>query len=359
MMYSSLIKIGKRDVSLDHPTYFIADIAANHDGELERAKDLIWIAKESGADAAKFQHFKANQIVSDFGFREMGGKYGHQANWKKSVYDTYAMYECNREWTEELVKTAKAACIDFMTTPYDLEAVELFSKYVPAYKIGSGDITWLDFIRTISSQMKPVILATGASTMLEVERAVDSIISCNPQIALLQCNTNYTGSSENFKYINLRVLQAYSKRYPGMVLGLSDHTPGHTTVLGAIALGARIIEKHLTDDNTREGPDHPFSMTPKTWRTMVDRSRELEMALGAEVKRIEPNESDTVIVQRRCLRLTRNMAAGERITAGDLEALRPAPQGSIEPYDVSQVLGKTLAVSKTAGDAIYKSDLRG
>lgn len=359
MKYNSAIHIGEREVSLSQPTYFIADIAANHDGELSRAKELIWLAKKSGADAAKFQHFKANQIVSDFGFKSLGHQQAHQMSWKKSVYETYAQYECNRAWTEELVKTAKEAQIDFLTTPYDLDAIELFNSYVPAYKIGSGDITWLDFIERVSQKGKPVILASGASTMMDVERAVEVIISHNPQLALLQCNTNYTGSLENFRHINLRVLQTYAITYPNMVLGLSDHTPGHASVLGSIALGARIIEKHFTDDNNREGPDHLFSMTPMTWREMIDRSRELELALGNGIKRIEANESQTVIVQRRCLRLTRNIKAGEVISQKDLESLRPAPKDSIEPYHIGKFIGKTLAISKTSGDAIYPGDFVG
>jgi N-acetylneuraminate synthase len=357
--YQDAIYIGEREISLSGQTYFIADIGASHDGELSRAKDLIWLAKESGADAVKFQHFKASQIVSDFGFKNLGGQKSHQAKWKKSVYEIYAQYECNRDWNQELIKAAQEAGVDFMTTPYDLEAVELFDPYVPAYKIGSGDITWLDFIKIVSQRSKPILLATGASSLLDVERAVETVLAYNSQLALLQCNTNYTGSPENFGFINLRVLQSYASKYPGMPLGLSDHTPGHATVLGAIALGARIIEKHFTDDNKREGPDHPFSMTPLTWREMINRSRELEMALGTGTKRVESNESDTVIVQRRCLRLTRNMEAGEKISSEDLEALRPAPTGALEPYRISQVLGQTLAASKTAGDAIYEEDFLG
>jgi sialic acid synthase SpsE len=153
------------------------------------------------------------------------------------------------------------------------------------------------------------------------------------------------------------VLQSYMARYPHMVVGLSDHTPGHSTVLGAIALGARVIEKHFTDDNSREGPDHPFSMNPASWREMIDRSQELELGLGDGIKRVEKNEKDTVIVQQRCLRLVRDMKAGERLTKNDIEALRPAPQGSLRPYQSGSVIGKTLMKSKAAGDALYAVDI--
>ncbi|WP_027402559.1 N-acetylneuraminate synthase family protein [Aphanizomenon flos-aquae] len=357
MKYDNKLYINNREISLDSPTYFIADVASNHDGDLERAKQLIWLAKKAGADAVKFQHFKADKIVSDFGFKNLGNQVSHQATWKESVYKVYQKYECNRNWTEELIKTAREAQIDFMTTPYDLEAVRMFNQYLPAYKIGSGDITWTDFIATIAKQNKPVILATGASTMRDVERAVDTIIKHNSQIALLQCNTNYTGSLENFKYINLNVLQTYALRYPNMILGLSDHTPGNVTVLGAITLGARIIEKHFTDDQHREGPDHFFSMTFKTWQEMVERSREIELSLGSGVKKIEDNEMDTIVVQRRCLRLTRNMQKGEKICREDLDILRPSPEGALQPYEIDKVINKNLKVSKTCGDTLYTNEL--
>ncbi|PZM67282.1 N-acetylneuraminate synthase family protein [Paenibacillus dendritiformis] len=357
MKYDQFIYINERKISNSTPTYFIADIAANHDGDLSRAKELIWLAKEAGADAAKFQHYKAESIVSDVGFRKLKTKFSHQAAWEKSVFDTYRQYECNREWNEELAQTASKAGIDFMTTPYDYDAVERLDTYIPAYKIGSGDITWTDFIETIAKKGKPVILATGASSMEDVERAVEAVLKYNQQIALLQCNTNYTGSLENLKHVNLRVLQRYAQKFPNMLLGLSDHTPGHTTVLGAIALGARIIEKHFTDDNTRKGPDHSFAMNPKTWREMVERSREMEAALGDGLKRVEDNERETVIVQRRCLRLTRNMNIGERLNARDVEVLRPAPLNAYMPYELNDLIGKVLLVSKEKGDALFKTDV--
>jgi N-acetylneuraminate synthase len=357
MNYDSIVFINGREIAADRPVYFIADIASNHDGNLERAKNLIRLAKDAGADAVKFQHFKANKIVSDYGFRNLGMQISHQSSWKKSVFEIYKQYECNREWSEELALTAKEAGIDFMTTPYDEEAITLLDHFIPAYKIGSGDITWTDFIETIAKKGKPVILATGASVMEDVIRAVQAIIRHNRQIILLQCNTNYTGSTDNFRYSNLKVLQSFAITFPDMLLGLSDHTPSHSAVLGAIALGARVIEKHFTDDNNREGPDHSFSMNPITWREMIQRSRELELALGDGIKRIEQNELDTVVIQRRCLRVVRDMQTGDRIVLNDVEALRPAPKSSLPPYRLNDILGKILTVPKRAGDALYMSDL--
>jgi len=310
------------------PTYFIADIAANHDGDLERAKDLIYMAKEAGADAAKFQHFKAETIVSDIGFKSLGNQQSHQAAWKKSVFEIYQDASVKIDWTEALKNTCDRAGITFFTSPYDFDLVDQIDPYVPAYKIGSGDITWIEMVQKIASKGKPYILATGASTTDDVIRAVSAALAINPRLALLQCNTNYTGDLENLKYVQLNVLKTYRSMFPEMILGLSDHTPGHATVLGAIALGARIIEKHFTDDVSRIGPDHKFSMDPKSWRNMIDRARELEAALGTGLKTIENNELQTVILQRRALRLVHNLPAGHILSRDDLIVLRPAPSGA-------------------------------
>jgi len=355
--YDNYIKINDRLLSLSEPTYFIADIASNHDGDLQRAIDLILLAKEAGADAVKFQHFQAPQIVSDFGFKQLGGQLSHQAKWKKTVYEVYQQYECKLEWTNQLIETAKNADIEFFTTPYDFDVLRIIGPQLPAFKVGSGDITWIEFIKEISKQGKPVILSSGASTMEDVERAVDAVLKYNRQIALMQCNTNYNGSLENFRYINLNVLKSYSIRFPQMLLGLSDHSPGCAAVLGAVALGARLIEKHFTDDKQREGPDHAFSMDKKEWSEMVERCRELEMALGDGVKRVEANEVETVVIQRRSIRCRRDMEAGEKIEYSDISILRPAPVNAFQPFQIELVLGKRLRDSKKAGDALYPTDL--
>ena len=351
------ISIEGRKIGTDYPAYFIADIAANHDGDPERAKDLIYLAKEAGADAAKFQHFKAETIVSDFGFRSLGNQLSHQAKWKKSVFEVYKDASVSLEWTEILKDTCNKAGITFFTSPYAIDLVDYIDPYVPAYKIGSGDITWTEIIRRIAEKGKPYIIATGASNMEDVYRAVCTGLELNDQLALLQCNTNYTGSVENMKYVQLNVLNSYKSMFPDMILGLSDHTPGHATVLGAVALGARIIEKHFTDDTNRNGPDHAFSMDPHTWSEMVLRTRELEAALGNGVKKIEDNEKDTVVLQRRAIRVKEALSTGHIITADDVCVLRPAPVDSMLPYQMNEIIGRKLTVSKQPGDYLKSSDL--
>ncbi len=352
-----VLHIGGKTIGDAHPTYFIADIAANHDGDLERAKALIHLAADAGADAAKFQHFKAGTIVSDAGFKALGGRQSHQAAWRKSVVEVYREASVPELWTQTLKETCDEAGVCFFTSPYDKALVDHIDPYVPAFKIGSGDITWLEIIEHIAAKQKPYIIATGASSMDDVHRAVTAALAINPQIALMQCNTNYTARLENFKYIQLNVLKSYRAMYPDMVLGLSDHTPGHATVLGAVALGARMIEKHFTDDTGREGPDHGFSMSPQAWRDMVDATRELDLALGNGVKKVEPNELETAVLQRRAIRLIRDLAAGSVLTREHLCVLRPCPADAISPAQVQDMPGKTLVRNKQSGDYLRWSDL--
>lgn len=332
------IRIGNHVVGEDRPTYFIADISANHDGDLERAKLLIHLAKEAGADAAKFQNFRAPEIVSDYGFQSMQGQVSHQSTWKKTVFEVYQDASIPFDWTPVLKQECDRVGIDYFSSPYDFEAIDMLDEYVPAYKIGSGDITWLESLEHMAGKGKPVILATGASDIGDVQRAVHTILAINSQLVLMQCNTNYTASLENYDHIHLRVLNTYRSMFPDVVLGLSDHTFGPATVLGAVALGARVIEKHFTDDNARIGPDHPFSMTPQTWREMVDRTRELERALGSADKKVEENELETVVIQRRCLRAGRDIKNGEKISREMIAVLRPASPGAIMPYEIDQVV---------------------
>jgi N-acetylneuraminate synthase len=346
------IRIGSHVIGENHPTYFIADIAANHDGSLERAKLLIRLAKEAGADAAKFQNFRAPKIVSDYGFRSLGGQQSHQASWKKPVFEVYQSASIPLTWSEELKACCDEVGIDYFSSPYDSDAIDMLEPYMPAYKIGSGEITWTEALERMASKGKPVILATGASDIGEVQRAVHAILAINPQLVLMQCNTNYTASLENFAHIHLRVLQTYRMMFPEVVLGLSDHTPGHATVLGAVALGARAVEKHFTDSNDREGPDHKFALNPADWADMVENTRRLERALGSGDKFVAANEQETVVLQRRCLRAAANLKAGDILTRESLDVLRPAPRDAIMPYDLELVLGKRLLVDLRFGQEL-------
>lgn len=355
--YDTNFKIGSNIISNNHPVFFIADIGANHDGSLKRAKKLIKMCADAGAGAAKFQHFRAETIVSDVGFKNLDPKFlSHQSKWNKSVYDVYKAASINLEWDEELKKTCDDCGIEYMTSPYDISLVDHVDNNVNAFKIGSGDITWTENLKKIASKGKPVLLACGASTIEEILNAVKTIVQINPKIALLQCNTNYTGSIDNFNYINLNVIKTFEKLFPNMILGLSDHTPGSVTTLGAVTLGAKIIEKHFTDDNSRVGPDHSFAMNPKTWLEMVNSVRLLEKSLGDGVKKVEDNETGTVVIQRRCLRANSDLAMGTQLALDNISALRPCPSDAIDPSKLDFYLGKKLLRSIKKGDYFKESD---
>ncbi len=350
-------KIQDQWIGLNHPTYFIADIAANHDGDLNRAKLLIRLAKEAGADAAKFQHFQAPKIVSDYGFTHMDSKVSHQAKWKKSVTEVYAAASVSQSWTPILKEECDKVGIHFFTSPYDYDSIEHVNPYIPAFKAGSGEIDWIEALEHMASKGKPMIIASGAADIADVQRAVQAILKINKQLCLMQCNTNYTASLENYDHIHLNVLKTYAVMFPDAVLGLSDHTHGNATVLGAVTLGARMIERHFTDSNDREGPDHKFALNPEAWAHMVEETRQLERALGSADKFIAGNEQDTKVVQRRCLRAAREIKAGEVFTREMIDVLRPATPGAIKPHEILNVIGTKALTDMPTGKELRWTDL--
>ncbi len=347
------IRIGDRLIGPDQPTYFIADVAANHDGDLERAKMLIRLAKEAGADAAKFQNFRAPKIVSDYGFRNMGSQISHQASWKKTVFQVYQDASIPFEWTLTLGEECAKVGIEYFSSPYDFESIDMLDPFVKMYKAGSGEIDWIEALERMASKGKPLFIATGASTIGEVQNAVHAILKINPQLVLMQCNTNYTASPANYDHLNLNVLKTYGVMFPGVILGLSDHTHALSPVLGAVALGARVIERHFTDSNDREGPDHKFAMNPESWAAMVAETRLLERSLGSSDKTIASNEIETAVVQRRCLRAARDIKAGEVLTREMIDVLRPAAPGAIKPNEIESVIG-----ARALQDFPYGKELR-
>ena len=349
--------IGNHKIGPNQETYFIADVAANHDGDLERAKDLIYMVAEAGGHAAKFQNFQARKIVSQRGFDDLKGQLAHQTKWKKSVVEVYEDASIDKMWTETLKETCDKVGIDYFTSPYDFDSIDLVDPYVDVYKVGSGDITWVEIIEYMADKGKPMMIATGAADIEDVKRVMSALEKKTQNIVLMQCNTNYTGSYENFNFINLNVLHKYKELFPNATLGLSDHTHGHATVLGAVALGAKVIEKHFTDDNNRDGPDHTFSMNPKTWREMVDRTKELEASMGTTTKMIEGNEIQSIVVQRRSIRAKADIPAGKVLARNDFEVLRPIPEDGLPPYEIDKILGKKLKKALEYGEHITWSHI--
>lgn len=350
--FSKTIKIGKRLIGENQPALIIADIGANFDGDLEKAKKLALAVKEAGGDVVKIQSFKADKIVSGKGFSSMSLK-GVHGSWKRPVDEVFKEAEFPREWHKDFFNYCRKIGIEVSSSPYDFEAVDIMDKLgVNFYKIGSGDITWHEMLEYIAKKGKPVILATGASTLAEVSEAVDVIRKTgNKNFALLQCITNYPSKIES---ANLNVMNVYKEAF-NVITGYSDHTPGDTVVLGAIAMGAKVIEKHFTLSKKDAGPDHPHSMEPQEFALMIKHIRDMEKAMGDGVKKVEAEESETVIVQRRGLYAKSNILKGQPIKLSQIIELRPAL--GILPKFKNVIVGHKVIKDIEAGMPIRWEDL--
>lgn len=339
------IKLGERYVGEGEPVYVIAEIGSNFDGDLGQAKQLIDLSREVGADAAKFQSFVPDSIIAHKGFET---KVSFQASWGKPVYDVYSQAMLPRQWHGELARYCREKGIDFLSSPYDREAVDLLDELnVPAFKIGSGEITNLAFLEYVASKRKPIILGTGASTLGEVEDAVKAIRATgNEDIVLLQCVTNYPSPIEQ---ANIRAMVTLSQAFQ-VVVGYSDHSPGSVVPLGAVALGACVIEKHFTFDKARTGPDHPFALDTAEMATMINDVRLLERALGSPVKQVTPAETETVVIQRRSLFARVDIPAGTVITEEMVVTLRPAT--GIPPKYLPLVTGRKARADIPEGEPL-------
>jgi N-acetylneuraminate synthase len=349
------IKIGKKIIGDGQPVYIIAEIGSNFDGNIGRAKRLIDLVKDSGADCAKFQFFKTDKIICAKCFGKKSSSF--QRNWKKSVYEVYKDAEFRREWSKELARYCRLKGIDFSSSPYDIEGVDMLDELgVPFIKIGSGDITFPQILRHVAKKNRPVVIGVGASTIQEIKEAVGIIRKeGNKDIVLLQCVTNYPCPFED---ANIKAMQFLRERF-NVLVGYSDHTndPGYVVPLGAVALGASVIEKHFTDDRKRPGPDHSFAMDHVRFKQMARDIRLLEKALGNKEKRVYPSESETVILQRRCIHAVRDLKKGKAIEKADIEILRPAPQNGILPRFLDKILGKRLRRDLTEGDVLTWKDV--
>ena len=388
------IRINNRSIGSTKPVYFIADIASNHEGDIIKAKELVHACAEAKVDAVKMQNFTAETIVSQKGFEDLKGLKTHQTTWSSSVFDSYKAASIPLDWSYELSELTVKLGMHYFTTPYSPELVEAVSPYVCAYKVGSGDITWLDNLTKIAKQNKPILLATGASNIEDVCRAMDTLLDYNSEVLLMQCNTDYTANihdnstikASRFSCINLAALDHFKKLWPEIAVGLSDHTHGHDTVLAAVALfECAAVEKHFTLDNSKNGQDHSFSMTPETWRKMVDETEELrqavlvaeddqeisqllhdamaepeylELMIGNGDKKIEANEVNTVQVQRRAIRAKFDIASGTKISEEMLDFLRPCPVGALAPYRKNDVIGKITNSLIKRGDLISSDNIQ-
>lgn len=349
--FSKEIAFADQLIGNGHPSYFIAEIGANFDGSLDKAKRLCDAAKEAGADCAKFQSFISEKIVSAQGFKRMQLK-GVHGSWGRPVNEVFKDAEFPRDWHRIVKEHCDNIGIHFSTSPYDFEAVDLCVELnLPFIKIGSGEITWLEMIRRIASTQKPVILATGDATLAEIDDAINVIEETgNRNLVLLQCITNYPSMIES---ANINVLKTYQNAFD-VLTGYSDHSTGDVVILGSIALGGCVVEKHFTLNKKDDGPDHPHSMDVPEFKFMVERVRQLEVALGSTRKFVVEEESETVYVQRRGLYASKDIPKGKVIDSSDVIELRPAL--GILPKYKKVVIGKTAKEGISLGEPIFWTD---
>ncbi|MCM8811719.1 MAG: pseudaminic acid synthase [Candidatus Omnitrophica bacterium] len=332
------IEINGRKIGPGFPVYVVAEISCNHNGSFDRAVELIRLAKEAGADAAKFQTYTADTITIDS--EEQWFQIRHESLWEgRNLYDLYREAHTPWEWQPKLKKIAQETGIDFFCSPFDPTAVDFLEKEVgvPAYKVASFEIVDILLIQKIAATGKPMILSTGLANFREIAEAVQAArqAGCR-QVALLKCTSNYPAKPSEMKISSIPHL-ARAFHCP---VGLSDHTLGSEVALGAVALGACIVEKHLTLSRKEGGPDAGFSLEPGEFADLVQGVRTVEQAIGTPDYKLTLEEEKNLMF-RRSLFVVANMKAGETFTPQNVRSIRPGH--GLAPKHLPLVLGKKAA----------------
>ncbi|MGA8741795.1 MAG: N-acetylneuraminate synthase [Terracidiphilus sp.] len=318
------------------PVFIIAEAGVNHNGSLDLALSLIDAAKAAGADAVKFQTFRADNLAT-----ATAHKAAYQERTTSNEETQFQMLkrlELDAEAHERLIEHCRTVGIQFLSSPFDIESADLLEQMdVPLYKIPSGEITNLPYLRHIGRKGKPVILSTGMSTLVEVEEGVQALReSGGKDITLLHCVTEYPAP---FDEINLRAMHTLHTAF-GLPVGYSDHTPGTEIAIAAVALGAVVIEKHFTLDRNLPGPDHAASLEPSELKQMVSAIRHVESALGNGIKTPAKCEIPNMSVARKSLVASRTLQAGHKLEPDDLAIKRPG--NGIAPRQQPDLIGRTL-----------------
>jgi len=300
----------------NHSTFIIAEIGSNHNESLEQAKMLIRASKDAGANAVKFQSFTPNELINA---KILGGS----KRWiKNPVWDTLEKSKLPLTWHRKLKEFCGELGIIFLSTPFDTERASLLNEIgVDAFKIASGDLTFYPLIKHIAKFNKPIILSTGMAYLDEVKRAVNLIKNeGNEKIILLHCVSNYPAKLED---ANIRAMVTLRDTF-NLPVGYSDHSPGYIVPLGAVALGACVIEKHITFDRSLKGPDHPFALEVEEFSEMAKKIRELEKTLGDDEKRPVTGEIPERKLARRGLYAKFDISKGTILRKDMIKMVRPA-----------------------------------
>lgn len=337
------VDIYGRKVGPGYPCFFIAEAGVNHDGQVEMAKRLVDVAADARADAVKFQTFKAEQVVSASAPK---AKYQlRMTDAAESQLDMLRRLELSREAHHDLVARCEISGLLFLSTPFDEASVDLLDELgVPAFKIGSGEITNGPFLAYVARKGKPIILSTGMSYLAEVDEAVRVIrkAGCD-ELILLHCVSSYPADPV---HANLRAMETMATKF-ALPVGYSDHTPGVEVALAAVALGACVIEKHFTLDRNLPGPDHRASLEPDELGALVRAIRNVEAALGDGKKQPAASEVDTAAVARKSLVASRDIPPGTALTEDLIAVKRPGT--GLSPAMRPQLIGRTVRTTVRAG----------
>jgi sialic acid synthase len=345
------LTIAGRRIADDGGCFVIAEIGHNHQGSLERAKELFRAAKDSGVDAVKLQKRDNRSLFTQEAF---DAPYDNENSFGATYGEHREALELGREEYVELERYASELGLVFFATAFDIPSADVLAELdMPAFKIASGDIRNTPLIRHVASFGKPIVLSTGGATIEDVDRAVEAAGSLNDQLCLLQCTAAYPATVEE---LNLAVISTLRERYPNLVVGLSDHQDGISMALVAYMLGARVIEKHFTLSHTAKGTDHAFSLMPEGMRKLVRDLRRVPAALGDGVKQPLPSEEKPLLKMGKKLVAARDLPAGHVLDAGDVAIKSPA-DGGLPPYQLEDVLGRALARPLSTDEGLTLGDL--
>jgi len=316
--------------------FVIAEAGVNHNGSLDLAVRLVDAAKASGADAVKFQTFRADLLATRSAYK---APYQERTTAiAESQFEMLQRLELDAAAHRRLIDHCRQTGIQFLSSPFDTQSADLLATMgVPLFKVPSGEITNLPFLHYLARLARPLILSTGMSTLGEVEEAVHVLqVAGASQLTLLHCVTEYPAP---YAEVNLRAMQTLKSAF-GLPVGYSDHTPGIDIAIAAVALGAEVIEKHFTLDRSLQGPDHAASLEPVELQQMVAAIRHVEVALGTGIKAPAPCELPNISVARKSIVAARALPAGHQLEAGDLDIKRPG--NGLAPKLLPALIGRTL-----------------
>lgn len=334
------------EISDDSDCYVIAEIGHNHQGDVEKAKELFRVAKECGADAVKLQKRDNRSLFT----RELYNKpYEHRNSFGRTYGEHREFLEFGWDEYVELKKYTAELGMTFFATAFDIPSADFLAELdVPVFKIASGDLRNIPLLKHIAKFQKPMIISTGAGNMEDVRRAYKAIMPINPQLAILQCTANYPTPPEE---MNLRVIETLRREFPDVIIGLSDHYNGIAMAVAAYVLGGRIIEKHFTLNHTWRGSDHALSLEPIGMRKMVRDLRRARMALGDGIKRIYPSEEKALGKMGKGLVAARDLPPGHVLTIEDV-AIK-SPNLGLPPYELENIIGRKLTRALTMDEGIH------